>query len=216
MSYHIITEKLVDYKVEPEIEQSYASGYLFGRIKPGYVYETKSLRLDLRKFQLSSENRRILKKSPIDMVAVNLPMREGYDWKIHKLGKDYYSRKFPGIEFSASKIKQMLTTEFHYNMLLKYSLAEESVGYVVTMVTENIMHYCYPFYDLDNPSPNLGMSMMINAIIWAQLHGKTFVYLGGVNKPADRYKIQFKGLSWWDGQVWQEDLETLKQNLNPA
>lgn len=216
MNYHIMAEKLVDYRLNTEIEQSYANGYLFGRIKPGYVYQTRSLRLDLRKFQLSSENRRILKKSPLDMVAIDLPIKEGYDWQIHKLGKDYYSSKFPGIEFSASKIRQMLTSEFHFNMILKYSLSGETVGYVVTLVTENILHYCYPFYDLDNPSPNLGMSMMINAIIWAQLHGKTFVYLGGANKAADKYKLQFKGLSWWDGHTWQEDLETLKQNLTLA
>ncbi len=215
MSYHIITEKLVDYKIESEIEQSYANGYLFGRIKPGYVYQTRSLRLDLRKFQLNSENRRVLKKSPVNITLIQLPIREGYDWRIHKLGKDYYARKFPGIAFSASKIKQMLTSEFHYNKLFKYHL-DDVVGYVVAMTTENILHYCYPFYDLDHPSPNLGMAMMINAIIWAQLHGKTYVYLGGANKPSDKYKLQFRGLSWWDGQTWQEDIDLLKQNLNPA
>ena len=47
----------------------------------------------------------------------------------------------------------------------------------------------------------------------AKEHGKKYIYLGSSQRPADTYKLQFAGLEWFDGKMWQTDLEKLKKTL---
>lgn len=212
--YFKTAEKNIDYKDEAIVAESYAQGFLFGRIEPGYMYQTRSLRIDLSVFQPTSENRRILKKFNNQISALKLPIIDKYDWQIHKLGKDFYSKKFPDETFSANKIKELLTTENQFNLLLKYSPDKSAVpqsnAYAICHSNPSLLHYCYPFYDLDGNHNNLGMYMMLQAILWAQIHGKRYCYLGGVTRPADIYKLQFKGLEWWNNDGWDHDLEKVK------
>ena len=78
-----------------------------------------------------------------------------------------------------------------------------------------MLHYSYPFYNLEpkNLKPNLGMSMMLSAIVYAKENNKKYIYLGSFQRPTDTYKLQFKGLEWFDGEKWSDDLEKLKQTL---
>jgi ribosomal protein S18 acetylase RimI-like enzyme len=56
-----------------------------------------------------------------------------------------------------------------------------------------------------------GMSMMLNAIVNAKCKEKKYVYLGSGTRPADKYKLQFPGIEWFDGEKWQTDVEALKK-----
>lgn len=219
---------------ELQLAEHYQRGYILGRIEPGYIWQTRSLRLDLKTFRPNSENRRVLKKfadSSLQFLDMQLPIsEEGYSWKIHSMGKQYYSTKFPGEKFSAAKIKAMLTTPFVFNRLLVYhsasaigfynegddlqKLFDQTRGYNIGYLGNNFFHYCFPFYDLSQDTSNLGMYMMLHAILWAQLLGLDYIYLGGATRPTDKYKLQFKGLEWFDGKEWQTDLLSLKEVLN--
>jgi len=106
------------------------------------------------------------------------------------------------------------------NLLLTYQNTDKSigtnnkpVGYAICYQNNNLLHYAYPFYDLNvSKDQNLGMGMMLNAILFAQSNGKKYVYLGSVSEPASKYKLQFDGLEWWDNdtKTWSEDLEKVK------
>lgn len=48
---------------ENNINNLYNGGFLFTREHLGSMYQTRSLRIDLSKFELTSENKRILKKT---------------------------------------------------------------------------------------------------------------------------------------------------------
>lgn len=232
-------EKTLDISApdfQSQLAEHYRRGYILGRVEPGYVWQTRSLRLDLKTFRPNSENRRVLKKFtdfPLQFLDIQLPINpEGYSWKIHSMGKHYYSTKFPGEKFSASKIKAMLTTPFVFNRLLVYhnastinsyshdsdlqKLFEQARGYNIGYLGDNFFHYCFPFYDLNQDTSNLGMYMMLHAILWAQLLGLDYIYLGSVTRPADKYKLQFNGLEWFDGNEWKTDLLALKDSLISA
>jgi arginyl-tRNA--protein-N-Asp/Glu arginylyltransferase len=211
MSYFKTAELEVNLHELQKAAGHYDQGFLFGRIRPGYMYQTRSLRLKLSEFTPNSENRRILRKFKQNITAVTLPLKtEEYDWKIAKLGKDFYSQKFAEVQFSANKIKELLTTSNQFNLLLRF----ENVGYAICHLNNELLHYCYPFYNLELDRNNFGMYMMLQSIIWAQLHGLKYVYLGGATRPADKYKLQFQGLEWWDGENWSRDLTALKSLLN--
>lgn len=215
------SEKTITDFSDKNISSLYNEGYLFGRTGRGEMYQTRSLRVDLSKFKLSSENRRILRKTEnIVLKKQSLPY-PGYHWSIGKLGKDFYDTKFGEGTFSANKIKELMTDKekSNFNTLFTYSIVIPSessslkAGYCIALETNKLVHYCYPFYRLDTNIPNLGLGMMLIAIMWAKDFGKKYVYLGSYSRPTDTYKLQFEGLEWWDGKKWRQDIESLKTLL---
>jgi arginine-tRNA-protein transferase len=212
MAYLKWDEKTITDYSEDAISALYNQGYLFGRTGKGEMYQTRSLRIDLEKFELSSENRRVLKKTEeLKLVAAPLPYAD-YHFSIAKLGKDFYYTKFGDKTFSANKIKEIMTdaAKSNFNTALVYSL-EKTIGYALCYQNNELLHYCYPFYDLTEKTPNLGLGMMLKAIMWAKEAGKKYIYLGSFSRPTDTYKLQFAGLEWWDGKNWNTNAEELKQ-----
>ena len=76
---------------EKNVADMYDRGYVFTRIGKGVMHQTRSVRIDLGRFALSSENRRVLKKTEniLGPEPVGLPV-SSYDFKIAKLAKDFY------------------------------------------------------------------------------------------------------------------------------
>ncbi len=217
MYYFSIDQKQIQFHPD-EIREAYSKGYLLTRLGKGIVTQTRSLRIDLDDFILSSENKRILRKTEgIEHTLKELPL-DNYSWEIHKLGKDFYSRKFGAKTMSASKIKSMFNDLESENMthVIEYTLDQEIVGYALIYLDSRIMHYSYPFYNLDLDVPNLGMGMMIRAVQLAQDKDLEYVYLGSVTTPESKYKLQFEGLEWFNttGFKWDKDLSKLKSLLD--
>lgn len=204
---------------DDSVNSFYNNGFVFTRISKGGMQQTRSLRINLEKFELSSENKRILRKNEaININSHPLPY-QNYNWTIGKLGKDFYTTKFGDGTFSANKIKELFTDpdKSNFNRVLIYSIENQAVGYCICYETNQILHYSYPFYQLnDNHQlpPNLGLGMMLKAILSAKDQGKKYIYLGSASRPTDTYKLQFTGLEWFDGKGWKTDLEELKNILS--
>lgn len=215
-SYINWNEVQIDPTSDAEINALYDQGYVFVRIGKNILQQTRSVRIKLADFTLSSENRRVLRKvENLSLELIKLPISpDNYDWHIHKLGKDFYNNKFgPGI-FTASRIKTILTTqELNFNFLLKYSIIDQNCGYAIAYSNSSIMHYAYPFYDFEAYPSNLGMAMMIQAILYAQNEGREYIYLGSVRKASDIYKLQFKGVEYYQKDQWSNDIAALKQEV---
>lgn len=210
-----------------EIEKLYNQGYVVTRLPE--MHQTRSLRIDLSKFTLTSENRRVLKKtSDIDMFVFDLPLHSNTtNWRIHALGKKFYQKKFNDVDFSASKIREIINGKAKHNLLFTHYQSNtlpnnstsgtidhtKTLGYTICYKTENILHYSFPFYELTSNIPNLGMGMMLKAISWAKYKNLEYLYLGSFTRPKDRYKLQFRGLEWWDQDHWSEDLANLKTTI---
>ncbi len=207
------TETLTDFSNE-NIERMYDNGFVMTRIGKGVMNQTISLRIKLADFELTSENRRILRKNEdVTLQISSLPLSsDEYNWKIHKLAKDFYTRKFGDSTFSAVKIKELIQQNHNFSDLFMYyqtNLADP-IGYCICLRTEKILHYCYPFYDLEfsQTHSNLGMGMMLKAIINAQENGLEYVYIGSLTREQDKYKLQFKGLEKWNNDLsaWESIL----------
>jgi len=209
------TKTINDFSDE-NINALYDEGYVFTRKGKGVMNQTRSLRIDLNKFELSSENRRILRKVEDVRTHVRTAVRTlpyaNYHWSIHKMGKDFYATKFGDKTFSANKIKELMTDgeKSNFNIVFVYN---ENQGYCIGLETNKIIHYSYPFYDLENSLKNIGMVMMLNAILYSKEKKKKYIYLGSTARPTDTYKLQFSGLEWFDGIEWKNDLEELKNIL---
>ncbi|MCA9381235.1 hypothetical protein KC678_03135 [Candidatus Dojkabacteria bacterium] len=217
MSYFSTDTKKVEFS-EASITEAYNNGYVLTRLGKGEMNQTRSLRIDLESFELTSENRRILRKTEgIDFKVIGLPY-PSYSWEIHKLGKEYYERKFGEGVMSASKIKDMFNNTEDENMTdaITYNFQGKNIGYCLIYKNKQIMHYAYPFYDLDSEVSNLGMGMMIRAIEYAKHNGLKYIYLGSVVDPESKYKLQFNNLEWFDTDQssWSTDLDRLKNLIS--
>jgi len=229
-------KKIADYS-DKNINDLYNRGFIFTRTGKGNTYKTRSVRVDLDKFELSSENKRILRKTEeLDLEVKPVPYLD-YSWKIGKLGKGFYEEKFGKGTFSANKIKELLTDEekSNFNKLFIYCHSErseestdpssqapqddndansKSIGYCVCYENNNILHYSYPFYNQNINNPNIGMGMMTRAVEWAKANGKKYIYLGSASSSKSLYKFQFKGIEWFDKEDgWTSDIQKLKACL---
>ena len=233
---------------EKNTESLYNLGFVFTREKKGAMSQTRSVRVDLNKFELSSENKRILRKNEgVELKQHALPYSD-YHWTIGKTAKDFYEQKFGKNIFSANKIKELLTEQekSNFNLLLEFCHSEAkddlslraqrsnlssptkiassaipprndtaTIGYAICFQTKNILHYSYPFYNLSatNDLPNIGIGMMTKAMILAKASDKDHIYLGSAKDTASLYKFQFKGVEWFDGKNWSENIEDLKNTF---
>lgn len=226
MSYLNWNTKTVTDFSPASLDALYDQGYIATRVDKGTFNQTRSVRIRLADFELSSENRRILRKvEKVTLEAHPLPYAD-YHWSIHKLAKDFYTTKFGEDTFSANKAKELLTEadKSSFNTLLVFREDARTLGYCIALKTDILLHYSYPFYKLDEetaaggPLSSLGLGMMTKAIEWAKAAGPNgqslqYIYLGSLQRPTDTYKLQFAGLEWFDGEKWQKDIEPLKEIL---
>ncbi len=125
------------------------------------------------------------------------------------MAKDFYDKKASGA-FSANRIKELITTTDNFNSLFSFS----GLGYAICYENNSILHYCYPFYDLEKSPKDMGLIMMTKVLEEARTLGLKYVYLGSLQRPSDVYKLQFKGVEWFDGKMWKEDLVEVKNILS--
>lgn len=223
MTYLNWNTKIITDFSSGSLDTLYDQGYVATRVDKGILNQTRSVRIRLTDFELSSENRRILRK--VEGIALEiqpLPYAD-YHWSIHKLAKDFYTTKFGEDTFSANKVKELLTekdkSSFNTLLIFREATSKKALGYCIALRTNTLLHYSYPFYKLDEATASggalssLGLGMMTKAIEWAKNAGLTYIYLGSLQRPTDTYKLQFSGLEWFDGNKWQVDTNPLKEIL---
>jgi arginyl-tRNA--protein-N-Asp/Glu arginylyltransferase len=220
MEYLHFDETIIADFSDKTITEMYDRGYVFTRIGRGVMQQTRSIRIDLSKFEMSSENRRILKKGAgISLIEHAIPYAD-YSWSIGKMAKDFYDVKAGGA-FSANKIKEIIATDAgNFNSLLSFTNTDEThggetIGYAITYKNPSMIHYSYPFYDLTLAPKDMGLVMMTKIIEVARARKLRYVYLGSLQRPTDVYKLQFSGIEWFeiDGKnsgAWQTDIEKVK------
>jgi len=210
-------EKIITDFSDKNINAMYDNGFVFTRLGYGQMTQTRSIRIDLNKFELNSENRRVLRKiENIELEITPLPHPD-YDWHIHQLGFNFYTKKFGQGTFSANKIKELLNAQnSNFNLLVIFKLNNKNIGYCICRNTDELLHYSYPFYDLETSISNLGLGMMTKAVIWAKEQGKKYIYLGSAKDKTAMYKLQFSGLEWFDNKEWKNNIEELKNILLAA
>lgn len=213
MSYLNFGKKNILLTDFEEIINSYNDGYVFVRSERGLMEKVRSVRVNLEKFELSSENRRVLKKFDHEIELNDIPF-EKYSWEIIKKAKDFYDNKFGKDTFSANKIKEIFTTaNNNFNSVLTFKKHENTDGYCICYsLNGNIAHYAYPFYDLSLLNTSFGMFMMTLSIVFFKNKGYKYVYLGSYHDRKSFYKFQFKGIEWFDENInsWSDDIQRAK------
>jgi arginyl-tRNA--protein-N-Asp/Glu arginylyltransferase len=114
---------------------------------------------------------------------------------------------------SANRIKWLFTSGACSHVLIFTDVEKDKlvIGYCLVNSNTEFLHYAYPFYNLDYFDKNAGMGMMLHAITWAWEQNLNHIYLGTVYTKSSLYKIQFKGVEFFNGISWSDDIDKLKE-----
>jgi arginine-tRNA-protein transferase len=178
-------------------------------------YLARSLRVDLRNFTDSSENRRVCRQ--IEPLQVQLEVIEKKDFDLNDpvfiaFCENYITERIGTENMSLERWQYILASSIGTHILRFYN-EEKTLGYILAGIGAEMFHYWFAFFDTAYmKSHSLGKFMMWKAISWSKNQGLKYVYLGTAYKPAALYKIRdHKALEYWDGTQWSTNTQKLKE-----
>jgi arginyl-tRNA--protein-N-Asp/Glu arginylyltransferase len=178
-------------------------------------YLCRQLRVNLRNYQPSSENRRILRKG--EGITFALIPRAEFDYtpQRREFYKTYADIRFGKETMSHERLDSLFNGRITSHLLVFTDVQSGAEIGAVTLYLEEkrLTYYYYAFYDLGYSDRNLGMFMMTSAIGFFAERGFDFIHLGSCYSAAAMYKTQFAGVEFFNGVRWSADLEELKYLL---
>jgi arginyl-tRNA--protein-N-Asp/Glu arginylyltransferase len=179
-------------------------------------YLCRQVRVDLRNYIPSSENRRILRKG--EGIRATLIPRTEFDYTPER--RDFY-KSYADSRFGQEVMPEERLDSLFHSPITSHLLVftePQSGGELgaVTLYLEppGLAYYYYAFYDLAGLSRNLGMFMMTAAVALLAERGFTHLYLGSCYHRNALYKTQFSGLEFFNGVRWSTNIEELKHLID--
>ena len=199
-----------------ELPQIYNKGFLPYsnniELKQETYYLARSLRVDLKNFKETSENRRVGRK--IVEKIPNFSITPINDFDILNDDFQNFCLDFASNRFSENVSKERLNyilKSKSISHIFEFSLDQKKVGYVIAIIENGMLHYWFAFFNLNFQEFSLGKYMMFSVIDWAGKNNLNYVYLGTSYGEKSLYKVRdFKGLEFFDGNQWNNNMKILK------
>ncbi|NIA31452.1 MAG: hypothetical protein GWP06_16280 [Actinobacteria bacterium] len=203
---------------EPKEKPSdiFARGFLPNSRFLDRFYMCRQVRIDLGKFELSSENRRILRKGKAFEYTLVDRADFNYTPVWRAFCKTYADKKFGANVMSNDRLYGLFSAPIVSHVLLfRDQEKDKDVGLVMLYLEpEKMGFYYYSFYDLDYFKQSLGMIMMTTAVTLLKERNFEHIYLGSCYSRNAMYKTQFAGAEFFNGFRWSDDLQELKFLIN--
>lgn len=192
----------------------YAAGYLpytGARDVKDTFYMARSARVLLRRWQATSENRRIAKKFDGRFERERVPADDfRADESFYEFCLSYFAQKHGERAMPKERLLHILSVGLISTVVI-YREAGRVVAYALEAEAGDSAHYWYSFYDLSYARQSLGLWLMFDSVRDAKARGLLYYYLGTVYGEKALYKTNFEPLEWWDGSRWSDDVALLKE-----
>lgn len=177
------------------ISQNYLSGLLPQRNKKDFWYQATSCRSNLKNFQLSSENRRIIRKTEnFSYTITSLPQKPDkniFTW-VKQLGWD----------FPNSSIKTIFQNHI-FNTLYIWQENSQNIAYAVCYFDQHLSHCAYIFYHPQYSHQDLPIRIVLQTIVDSHQKKLDFTYLGRDHtQPGNFYKRNLPGYEYFFDGNW--------------
>lgn len=192
--------------------QLFDAGFLPSSRNLDRFYLCRQVRVDLRQFKPSSENRRILRKGE-DIQVKLVPRRKfRYTAQRRDFCKGYADIKFGKDAMTVERLDNLFASRLisHVLVYTDHSSGAEIGLAMVYCDARALAFYYYAFYDLNYFQRNLGMFMMTSAVNLFAERGTRHTYLGSCYSKNALYKTQFAGAEFFNGFRWSGNLKELK------
>ena len=175
-------------------------------------YLCRQVRVNLARFEPSSENRRVLRKGA--GIRMELVPRAEFDFTAERreFYKNYADIKFGKDTMNFARLDALFASPIISHLLV---FTDEATGVEVGVATlylqgGEMFYYYYAFYDLNYYARNLGMFMMTSAVALFAERSCKQLYLGTCYSDNALYKTQFAGAEFFNGFRWSGDMDELK------
>ena len=197
---------------EDILSDMYAKGFLpmsNNNVVEKQFYEARSFRIPLELLNITSENRRVLRKFIQSTKRKVIPASE-FDFNNHQSQRFFITYLEKVLSLNG---KQKLQDVIKINLItdvVVYTNETGVQGYVFLVQDETITHFWFSFYALRQLKRSFGVYMMLQEIQAAKELKKQYMYLGTCYGEKGRYKRNFTPFEYWDGNKWVRD----EKNLN--
>ena len=182
------------------IDENYKKGFLPQRNDKNLFYFQTSCRSNLEKFNLSSENRRILRKT--ENFCFEKISLENFVYNI-KVQKEIHNWvKTLEWNFPVSSIKNIFTNHIFNYLYIWKDDKKNIIAYSVCYFSNEISHIAYVFYKPDLAHGNLPIRLVLQTIIDSQKSGLKYCYLGRFSKDIGYYKRNMPGFEYFENNIW--------------
>ncbi|HPD44800.1 MAG TPA: hypothetical protein PK131_01300 [Candidatus Woesebacteria bacterium] len=185
-----------------DIATAYERGLLPQRNNRSYFYRDTACRSNLANFSLSSENRRILKKTQ-QFSFRKTPLKDfKFDLEIQK--QIYHWTKTLKWNFPISSVKNVFTNHF-FNYLYDWTdNNNQSVAYAICYFSTSIAHIAYVFYNPRYNHSDLPIRLVLQVVIDSHDLNLTYCYLGRFSTTTGYYKRAMPGFEYFSQGKWKK------------
>ena len=182
------------------IEENYQNGFLPQRNDKNLFYFQTSCRSNLENFNLSSENRRILRKTE-DFTFEKIAIADfDYNFQIQKEIKSWI--KTLAWDFPVSSLKNIFNNHIFNYLYIWKDNQNKVIAYSVCYFSENISHIAYVFYHPDLAHGNLPIRLVLQTIIDSHQQQLKYCYLGRFSENSGYYKRNMPGFEYFKDNNW--------------
>lgn len=183
-------------------------------IEGDIFYLARSLRVELERFDDTSENRRVNRLVEPLGITLEVIKKEDFDLnstEFQNLCQEYITQRIGDDSMSLERWQYILSRETGTH-IFRFSIENKLIGFVFAVMEADMLHYWFAFFDTEYMrTHSLGKWIMWRVIKWAKENDLKYVYLGTAYKASALYKIRdHKGLAYFDGSGWNKDTERLK------
>jgi len=182
------------------IESNYQQGLLPQRNRKDLWYFESSSRSNLSQFNLSSENRRILRKT--DNFSFIKTPSENFDFNINVQKEIFNWIKQLGWDFPISSVKKIFSDHLFNIIYTWYDENHQIVAYSICYFSDSISHIAYVFYDPKYNHSNLPIKLVLQTIIDSHEQNLQFCYLGRFSTETGFYKRNMPGFEYFKDNQW--------------
>lgn len=182
------------------IELNYQQGLLPQRNQKDLWYFESSSRANLSQFNLSSENRRILKKT--DNFSFTKTKSEDFIFNINVQKEIFNWIKQLGWNFPISSVKKIFTDHLFNTIYTWFDENNQIVAYSICYFSDSISHIAYVFYNPKYNHSNLPIRLVLQTIIDSHEQNLQFCYLGRFSSETGFYKRNMPGFEYFKDNQW--------------
>ena len=191
---------------------AFEAGFLPGLPTLERFYMVRQVRVPLREWKATSENRRILRKGAgFDCTVIP---KDTFDYSGERRDRwlAYAAERFGAGVMPRERLDGLMGGAV-ITHLLQFTETEtgRELGTVLLLLEPpRVAYYYFAFYDLALKDRNPGMFMMTRAVGFFAAQGFNHVYLGTCVTPKALYKTQFEPLEFFNGSRWSRSPAELK------
>jgi leucyl-tRNA---protein transferase len=207
-AYSVYAEREEGDKLSDIYEQGFLP-YSGSKGIKNIFYMARGTRADIRSWQPTSENRRVLRLFDGQFEKkIRTPEEMRTNEVFFELCLSYFNLAH-GSVMPRERLELILDMDL-VTSITEYSKDGVPQAYLLLVEDETISHYWFSFYKHEYAKTSLGMWLALDHIRDLTKNGKKYFYFGTCYAEKALYKTNVEPLEFWNGKEWVHDTPLLK------